>query len=70
MPIRTNNIVKRFHDSYINNRLFYELWDGKSLKPLSFDNNIPKSFINKLRKLHDSGQRDPSPGAIDIWFQN
>ena len=67
------------HDGSITSGEYLDAWEwGKILDTdkepedivLSFDNNIPKSFINKLRKLHDSGQRDPSPGAIDIWFQN
>ena len=36
----------------------------------SYDQNIPKSFINKLKKLHDEGKRSGLPGSIDSWFKN
>ncbi|MSS73719.1 MAG: hypothetical protein EXS64_19860 [Candidatus Latescibacteria bacterium] len=29
---------------------------------------FPLDFANRLRALHESGQRDPVPGAIDHWM--
>ena len=28
---------------------------------------FPKDFVKRVRTLHDSGTRDPAPGAVDDW---
>ena len=28
---------------------------------------FPQDFVTRIRDMHRSGQRDPSPGAIDHW---
>ena len=33
-----------------------------------FNKGFPKDFVARIRKLHQSGQRDPRPGAIDHWI--
>ena len=67
------------HDGSISSGEYLDAWAwGESINSQEsaediisgFDNNIPKSFINKIKQLHDSGERDPSPGAIDKWFTN
>ena len=32
-----------------------------------FNREYPKDFVARIRDLHNSGQRDPRPGAIDHW---
>jgi hypothetical protein len=29
---------------------------------------FPRDFVARIRKLHLSGERDPSLGAVDSWF--
>ena len=36
----------------------------------NFNDNIPKNFINKIKTLHNNGNRNSTPGAIDSWFKN
>ena len=31
------------------------------------NNAFPRDFVARIRDLHDSGQRDPRPGAVDHW---
>ena len=31
---------------------------------------FPRDFVSRVRALHQSGQRDPRPGAIDHWSEN
>ena len=33
-----------------------------------FNVGFPKEFVDKIRALHQTGQRDPRPGAIDHWI--
>jgi hypothetical protein len=33
-----------------------------------FDEKFPRDFVARVRKLHDSGERDPAPGAVDHWL--
>ena len=32
-----------------------------------FNSGFPRDFVARIRDLHQSGSRDPSPGAIDHW---
>ena len=32
-----------------------------------FNKGFPQDFVNRVRDLHRSGQRDPRPGAVDHW---
>ncbi len=32
-----------------------------------FNEGFPKGFVAKIRDLHQAGNRDTSPGAIDHW---
>ena len=32
-----------------------------------FNKGFPGDFVAKIRDLHQAGNRDPSPGAIDHW---
>ena len=34
-----------------------------------YDRGFPEDFVARIRDLHQSGQRDPRPGAIDDWMQ-
>ena len=34
----------------------------------SYDARFPKDFVSRIRKLHQSGERDPKPGALDSWL--
>ena len=36
----------------------------------SYNDNIPKNFLNKIKTLHNNGNRNSTPGAIDSWFKN
>lgn len=29
---------------------------------------FPADFVNRIRALHESGKRDPKPGAVDHWM--
>lgn len=67
------------HDGSISSGEYLDAWAwGETINShesaediiSGFDNNIPKSFINKIKQLHDAGGRDPSPGAINKWFTN
>ena len=33
-----------------------------------FNSGFPLDFVARIRDLHNSGQRDPSPGAVDGWL--
>ena len=35
-----------------------------------FNRGIPADFAARIRDLHRSGDRDPSPGAIDHWIDD
>ena len=35
-----------------------------------YNDNIPEKFLNKIKALHENGNRNPTPGAIDSWFKN
>ena len=35
-----------------------------------FDSGFPRDFVSRIRDLHRSGERDPSPGAIDHWVND
>ena len=30
---------------------------------------FPRDFVARVRQLHDSGERDPRPGAADGWLE-
>ncbi len=30
---------------------------------------MPEDFVARIRDLHNSGERDPEPGAIDHWVE-
>ena len=34
-----------------------------------FNLGMPPDFVARIRDLHLSGDRDPSPGAIDHWME-
>ena len=36
----------------------------------NYNDNIPKNFLNKIKTLHNNGNRNSTPGAIDSWFKN
>tara|TARA_B110000495_G_C23001776_1_gene591298 strand:+ start:177 stop:509 length:333 start_codon:yes stop_codon:yes gene_type:complete len=67
------------HDGSITTGEYLDAWDWgeiivteKSPQEIIsiFDSNIPKSFINKIKKIHDEGNRKATPGSIDSWFTN
>ena len=33
----------------------------------SYNKGFPKDFVARVRDLHQAGQRNPKPGAIDSW---
>jgi hypothetical protein len=33
------------------------------------NNGFPRDFVARVRKLHDTGGRDPLPGAVDHWTE-
>lgn len=35
-----------------------------------FNTRFPIDFSDRIRKLHEAGQRDPLPGAIDHWVEH
>ena len=35
-----------------------------------FNDNFPQDFVVRIRDSHSSGERDPSPGAVDHWVQD
>ena len=41
-----------------------EVADGEAER---INREIPKDFVARVRDLHQSGRRDPRPGAIDTW---
>lgn len=30
---------------------------------------FPADFVDRIRALHEAGQRDPRPGAVDHWME-
>ena len=34
----------------------------------SYNGGFPRDFVARIRDLHASGDRDPTPGAIDHWL--
>ena len=34
-----------------------------------FNSGFPDDFVARIRDLHNSGQRDPRPGAVDAWCE-
>ena len=67
------------HDGSITSGDYLDAWDWGSVISTEkspeeiiniYDNNIPKSFINIIKKLHDEGNRKATPGSIDTWFTN
>ena len=34
-----------------------------------FNNGFPQDFVARVRDLHRSGERNPTPGAIDEWCE-
>jgi hypothetical protein len=66
------------YDGSITSGDYLDAWDwGDEVETNSdpeviinnFDNNIPKSFINKIKSIHDEGKRSELPGSIDKWFK-
>lgn len=66
------------HDGSIESGAYLDAWNWgpyleTNLLPeeiiKDFDDNIPKSFINKIKTLHDEGKRSGLPGSIDSWFK-
>ncbi|PZC45722.1 MAG: hypothetical protein DK302_000496 [Chloroflexi bacterium] len=35
-----------------------------------YNNGFPTDLVSRLRDLHREEKRDPSPGAIDHWFES
>ena len=35
-----------------------------------FNTRFPKDFVARIRDMQGSGERDPSPGAIDHWGED
>ena len=33
-----------------------------------YNDGFPQDFVARIRDLHNAGQRDPRPGAIDHWM--
>ena len=33
------------------------------------NDRFPSDFVGRIRNLHLSGRRDPSPGAVDHWME-
>lgn len=33
-----------------------------------YNAGFPTDFVARVRKLHESGERDPRPGAVDSWL--
>ena len=33
------------------------------------NDNFPQNFVERIRELYRSGERDPSPGAVDHWAE-
>ena len=51
----------------------YVQMDGSPEKVAStlvskFNQKFPKDFVTRIRDLHRSGKREPSPGAVDGWL--
>ncbi len=34
-----------------------------------FNSRFPTDFVARIRDMHNAGERDPQPGAIDHWMQ-
>ena len=34
-----------------------------------FNNGFPRDFAARIKDLHESGRRDPRPGAADHWVE-
>ena len=37
---------------------------------LRYNRFFPKDFVARIRELHRSGRRDPTPGAVDHWMDD
>lgn len=35
-----------------------------------YNSCFPSDFVARIRDLHNAGERDPSPGAIDGWMNS
>jgi len=35
-----------------------------------YNERFPRDFAARIRDLHESGSRDPRPGAVDYWLEN
>ena len=35
-----------------------------------FNRSFPEDFVARIRELHRSGRRDPTPGAADHWMDD
>ena len=33
-----------------------------------YNRGFPGNFVERIRRLHQSGKRDPRPGAVDHWI--
>ena len=42
--------------------------DAANMIAERFNNGFPLDFVARIRDLHNSGKRDPSPGAADGWL--
>ena len=44
--------------------------EAASAEAERLNREIPKDFVARIRGLHQSGRRDPRPGAIDKWMDD
>ena len=35
-----------------------------------YNERFPKDFVSRIRALHETGGRDPRPGAVDWWLEH
>ena len=42
--------------------------DAANMIAERFNSGFPLDFVARIRDLHKSGERDPSPGAVDDWL--
>ncbi len=42
--------------------------DAANMIAERFNSGFPRDFVARIRDLHKSGERDPSPGAVDEWL--
>ena len=42
--------------------------DAANMIAERFNSGFPRDFVARIRDLHKSGERDPSPGAVDDWL--